>query len=180
MTEQEKFTFFWAGTFSQWEISEFTFLDMKFNRAEQFMMFCKAMVFNDYESARKIMASDNPSEQKKIGRQVNGFDVDVWAVIAKDIVYTGSYCKYTQNTKLQTKLLDTEGTTLVEASPYDKIWGIGLTEDDPLAWRRDTWDGKNWLGEVLDLVREDIINVESNNDAFKLCERLVKVYRENS
>ena len=64
-------------------------------------------------------------------------------------MFQGNYAKFTQNPDLLKTLIDTIGTTLVEASPYDKVWGIGLAEDDPKALNRETWEGTNWLGEVL-------------------------------
>jgi hypothetical protein len=101
------------------------------------------------------MSIDNPKEQKALGRQVKNFNVDKWNIIAKDIVYIGCYAKFSQNESLKQMLLETEGD-LVEASPYDKIWGIGLSSDQPEARNRNTWNGTNWLGEVLTKVREDL------------------------
>jgi len=121
-------------------------------------MFCKACHFGDFDSAKKIMDSKSPKEQKSLGIKVKGFNVESWVSVAKDIVYVGSFLKFTQNPKLGKLLEDTEGKTLVEASPYDKICGIGLTSDDPKALQRSTWDGENWLGEVLTEVRTDIKN----------------------
>lgn len=163
---KEKFTLFWSGPFSQWHNCEFVdnkFLtgdlkDSKFNCAEQYMMLGKALKFFDYETAQRIMRSTSPKEQKKLGRQVKNFDPVKWDEVARDIVYMGNYLKFTQNKDLLKLLLDTKGTTLVEASPFDTIWGIGLAEDNPLAQDRSTWKGTNWLGEVLTKLREDLIN----------------------
>lgn len=174
---KEEFEFFWNGPFSQWYSSPFTFNGMKFNRAEQFMMFCKAMFFDDIKTARAIMKSDNPGEQKALGRGVKNFNVDRWAAVARDIVYVGSYCKYTQNDDLRKALLNTGDKTLVEASPYDKIWGIGLAEDNPNAADRSKWQGKNWLGEVLTQTRHDLISNNKNEKAFNLCTMLIKKYK---
>jgi len=121
------------------------------------MMAMKAKTFKDVDTLKKIMASDNPKFQKGLGRMVKGFDSEKWNKVAKKIVYDASYAKYTQNKEFKSQLLSTKGTTLVEASPYDKIWGIGLSETDEKAKSRDTWDGLNWLGEVLTKVRQDII-----------------------
>jgi len=175
---QEKFTLFWNGPFSQWATSPFEFEGMKFDRAEQFMMFCKAMFFNDIDSAKAIMNTNDPSKQKKLGRKVKNFNVKTWSKVARDIVYIGSYCKFTQNESLFEDLERTDGTTLVEASPYDKVWGIGLSEDSPLALKRETWDGKNWLGEVLTEVRKDLLLSEIDHSGFKLCRDLVKKYNK--
>lgn len=173
----EKFTFFWNGPFSQWHSSPFTFEKMRFNRAEQFMMFCKAMYFEDRDTARAIMKSNNPKEQKTLGRGVKNFNIEAWANVAKDIVYAGSYLKYSQNINLKDLLLETNGSTLVEASPYDKIWGIGLAEDNPNAADRSKWQGKNWLGEVLTQTRHDLMSNNKNEKAFDLCAMLIKKYK---
>jgi len=154
---KEQFTFFWNGPFSQWYKCAILIDDVLYNCCEQFMMSQKALQFNDKDSHRKIMSSDDPSYHKIYGRKVKNFDVDMWNECAKDIVYKGNYAKFTQNPKLKKILLATIGTTLVEASPYDKIWGIGLSKDDPKAKDRNTWQGTNWLGEILTKVRDDII-----------------------
>jgi len=156
----EQFTFFWNGPFSQWYYSYFTIDTIEYNCAEQYMMAEKARLFKDEETLRMIMESDSPKVQKKLGRQVQNFDFDTWTEDEENgrprcwnIVHRGNVAKFTQNAHLLHRLENTEGTTLVEASPYDKIWGIGLRESDPAAQRRIDWLGKNWLGEVLTDVR---------------------------
>lgn len=153
----EKFTFFWFGPFSQWHICSFIVDGIVYNSSEQFMMAMKAMYFLDDEVLAEIMATDSPKKQKGLGRKVNNFDADKWNLVCKDFVYKGNKAKFEQNHELKLLLLATEGTTLVEASPYDKIWGIGLSEHDPKSRDRSTWKGKNWLGEVLTKLREDMI-----------------------
>lgn len=152
---EEKFTFFWNGTFSQWTTSPFMENEIEFNCAEQYMMYHKAKFFEDDEIAAKIMNTKSPKEQKALGRQVKGFDKEKWEKVAKKIVYKGNYLKYSQNPEFHIELMETSGTTLVEASPYDTIWGIGLAEDAPEASDRAKWKGKNWLGEILTVLRED-------------------------
>jgi len=153
----EQFTFFWSGIFSQWYTAPFIINGIPYNCAEQYMMQQKALTFNDFEIALKVMCTKNPREQKALGRQVKNFKMIKWAEVARDIVYTGNYAKFTKNPELYEQLIATQGTTLVEASPKDTLWGIGLAEDDPRALNRETWLGKNWLGEVLTKVRDDII-----------------------
>jgi len=121
------------------------------------MMAEKARLFGDNESLAKIMASKSPREQKKLGRKVKNFDPFKWSEVCKEVVRRGNYAKFTQNTELGWKLIESEGT-LVEASPYDRIWGIGLGEDDPRAQDRNQWLGANWLGEVLTEVRQQIVD----------------------
>lgn len=153
----EKFTFFWSGPFSQWYPAEFIAEDKKFLCAEQYMMYKKAEFFGDYEIAEEIIQAKDPKVQKALGRKVRGFNADDWSKNAKAFVYMGNYNKFTQNSNLMKKLLDTRGTTLVEASPYDTIWGIGLSEDNLDALDRNKWRGTNWLGEVLTSLREDLL-----------------------
>lgn len=154
---KEKFTFFWGGVFSQWQLADITIDGKTFNCCEQYMMYKKAMLFNDTEIAEQIMKTHFPNEQKALGRKVKNFDKNAWEEIANEVVYEANYAKFTQNLELQPYLLDTDDTTLVEASKFDKIWGIGLTEDDPLAQDRSTWKGTNWLGIILTAVRENLM-----------------------
>lgn len=114
--------------------------------------------FTDGEISRKILLARTPREQKELGKQVRGFKQPAWELHCKAIVYEGNKEKFIQNEELLQMLLDTKGTTLVEASPTDRIWGVGLAEGDPAIRRRSTWRGTNWLGEVLTKLRDDLIN----------------------
>lgn len=153
----EHFTFFWKGPFSQWARSAFTVDGVEYTCAEQYMMHQKALIFGDTEKAQEIMdAGFNPRRHKDLGRQVKPFDPAKWNEVAKDVVYVGTHHKFKQNPELLKLLKDTKHTTLVEASPLDRIWGIGLAENDPRAKQRTTWLGTNWLGEILTEVRNDI------------------------
>ena len=156
ITKNEKFTFFWGGTFSQWCPSTFTVDGIEFCTCEQYMMYKKALMFHDYEVASDIMKTTSPKEQKALGRKVKNFNKFRWEEYCREIVYDANVAKFTQNDDMRAELMATEGTSLVEASPKDVIWGIGLSEKDPLAQNRDTWKGKNWLGEAIEQVREDI------------------------
>jgi len=155
----EQFTYFWRteSPFSQWHPAVFTLDGQTFTCAEQYMMYAKAMLFGDEAVAARILRARSPIEHKKLGRAVSGFRPDVWESRGKAIVYAGNYAKFTQNKHLLAALLATQGTTLVEASPDDRIWGVGLSEDDPAIRDRRTWRGTNGLGEVLTQLREDII-----------------------
>ena len=156
------FVFFWGGTFSQWCPSKFTINNIEYNCAEQYMMAKKALLFRDKEAHNKIMNSKDPSYQKQIGRKVKNFDVDKWNSKCRDYVYEANYAKFTQNTKMLEELLSTGNKEIVEASPEDKIWGIGLHQHDQRAWDKETWLGTNWLGEAIMKVREDIKKEKSN------------------
>jgi ribA/ribD-fused uncharacterized protein len=153
----EQFTFFWHGPFSQWHGCRFKVAGVSYSCAEQYMMAQKAVLFKDDDALEEIMAAASPRIQKALGRKVRGFNQSKWDGCARDIVYRGNWAKFTQNEDLQKLLMATQGTTLVEASPADILWGIGLGEDDPRAMDRKSWRGKNWLGEVLTRVRDDIL-----------------------
>ena len=155
MTE---YTYFWSGPFSQWYPSEFTIYDRKFNCAEQYMMYKKAMLFDDTAIAAKIMQSNDPRTQKALGRKVKNFDPEIWNDVCKQIVFDGNYAKFSQNTNLRYTLFSTSPTILVEASPYDAIWGIGLNEAMARRTPANEWPGTNWLGLTLTAVRDKLIS----------------------
>lgn len=153
----DNYHFFWNGVFSQWYPSKFKDdTDRLFVTAEQYMMYHKALTFGDVEISEAIMKTDNPSVQKGLGRQVKNFNADVWNAVAKDIVYQGNMYKFSQNSVLLDVLMSTGTRTLVEASPYDTVWGIGLSEVDAKITPPEEWRGTNWLGEVLTKLRDDL------------------------
>lgn len=155
-TVTDEFVLFWRGPFSQWYESEFTVKGVTYNCTEQFMMAEKAGCFNDHTSREKIMATKSPKEQKALGRNVKNFDVEVWKEVCEEIVYVGNYAKFTQNPDLKEILLETKDRILVEASPYDKIWGIGLSQSDPRALDPNLWEGLNLLGIAIMKVRDKL------------------------
>lgn len=156
--ETPSLVLFLTSEFSQWYPSDFTSDDgKKFNCAEQYMMYAKAMLFGDTETAGKILEAQTPREQKELGRAVKNFDKDVWDQHARDIIYQGNYYKFTQNPHLWHVMEATEGKQLVEAAHYDPIWGIGLRADDPAAQDPAQWKGTNWLGGTLTKLRDDLI-----------------------
>ena len=113
-------------------------------------------MFGDMNALNRIMSAVDPSDQKRYGREVQNFNKEKWEETARERVYRGCYAKFTQNEGLKQLLLSTIGSTLVEASPTDCIWGIGLRSHDPRAQDRSQWRGTNWLGEVLNRVRDQI------------------------
>lgn len=160
MKQYTKYTFFYKTRhpFSNWHPCSFEDEEgNEYNCSEQWMMAEKAKLFGDEETREEILFSKDPGKQKELGRKVKNFNSDVWTENAKKIVYNGCHLKFTQNPKLLKTLLDTEGTLLVEASPYDKIWGIGLGEDDPKIHDPKNWRGTNWLGEVLTDLRDNLL-----------------------
>ena len=153
------FTFFFteANPFSQWYRCTFTVGENTFNCAEQYMMHGKALLFADRETAAKILAADHPRQHKALGRKVKPFDDATWKRERAAIVRAGNHAKFTQNAELLDQLLATKGTTLVEASPYDKIWGIGLAATDPRAKDPALWRGQNLLGKILTELRDQLL-----------------------
>jgi ribA/ribD-fused uncharacterized protein len=153
------FTFFFteASPFSQWYRCSFTVDGRPFGCAEQFMMHGKALLFGDAATAAKILAADHPREHKALGRKVKPFDDAIWRREREAIVLAGNRAKFTQNPALRELLLATAGTTLVEASPYDRVWGIGLAESDPRAKDPAQWRGQNLLGKVLTRLRDELL-----------------------
>jgi len=145
---------FWGGPFSQWYPSLFEVEGIKYNCTEQYMMVKKAGLFGDENAQLKIMASDDPREQKRIGRTVENFVPERWNVVAKDIVFRANMAKFTQNPECFAYMMNIGDQEIVEASPEDTIWGIGLSADDPDAYDKTKWKGTNWLGEVLMMVRD--------------------------
>ena len=165
----EEFHLFWGGPFSQWCPSDFVIDGVLYNCTEQWMMASKARIFGDDAAEKAIMESVDPREQKGYGKQVRNFNKARWEAIEDNgkpycwnIVYQGNYAKFTQNPGLKEYLIDTDNKTLVEASPYDCIWGIGWGEDDEEALDRSKWRGTNWLGEVLTQLREDFLKETSD------------------
>ena len=157
-----KYTFFWNNRtpFSNWYPSVFVWSGIRFTRGEQYMMYRKAMLFGDWEVADQIMNTDDPSKHKQLGRQVKNYEDVAWSSVRFDIMVEGLFEKFSQNPQLKQVLLETRGTKMVEANPYDRIWGIGLAASDPRAQNEETWLGQNLLGQVLDTVREKLINVK--------------------
>jgi ribA/ribD-fused uncharacterized protein len=164
---EEKFTLFWNGPFSQWHRCVFIIDGVQYNCAEQYMMAMKAYLFGDQLVYDKIMKSGNPRDQKQFGRKVSNFIAHIWDEIARDVVFRGNLGKFSQNEDLKNQLFDTKGTTLVEASPYDSIWGIGLSADSPKAQKRELWQGSNWLGEVLNAVRDQLLGISESQFSVK-------------
>jgi ribA/ribD-fused uncharacterized protein len=153
------YTFFFteASPFSQWYRCRFEDGGHTFGCAEQFMMHGKAVLFGDAEMAAEILAADHPRQHKALGRKVRGFDEHIWRKQREAIVMAGSRAKFTQNEELRALLVATAGTTLVEASPYDRIWGIGLGAKDPRAQDPAQWRGQNLLGVILTRLRDELL-----------------------
>lgn len=143
---------------SQWFDCRFTADGREYHTAEQYMMAHKAMLFGDDKILEEIMSADNPAVYKKLGRKIRGFDEEVWEQHRTDIVIEGNMAKFSQNEQLKQFLLSTAPGVIVEASPYDSIWGIGIAADMPDARNPEKWRGSNLLGFCLMEVRERLMN----------------------
>lgn len=166
MTDQEWWdkvgpVLFWGGIYSQWYRASFTVDNVVYRTAEHYMMACKARTFGDYETLDKILAEPDPSKAKALGRQVKDWSDDIWKQVRFQHVCRGSYEKFRQNPDLLWQIVETGDRDIVEASPYDKIWGVGLSEEDARRWYDDQmesagpddielpWPGLNLLGKAL-------------------------------
>jgi ribA/ribD-fused uncharacterized protein len=162
--ERVKYLMFWGhqpprsggvgkGCLSQWWPAEFTVDGVRYRTAEHFMMAGKARLFGDEETASAIVAAGHPKQAKDLGRKVRGFDEEIWAAARFDLVVRGNLAKFGQNPELRDFLLGTGDRVLVEASPVDRIWGVGLAADDERAEQPERWRGLNLLGFALMEVR---------------------------
>lgn len=159
-----EFLYFWGHTswsnyitetcLSQWYDCYFEVDGVAYHTAEQYMMASKALLFSDEEVYREILACDNPRDYKKLGRKVRNFDPQLWDAHKYDIVVKGNKAKFSQNPELKAFLLSTGDAILVEASPYDRIWGIGMNRELAQRLPVEQWNGENLLGCALMEVRD--------------------------
>lgn len=164
-----KYVFFWGhqparnnaiskSCFSQWWKQSFEVDGIVFKTAEHWMMYHKAILFNNPIIAEQILKAHKPAKAKQLGREVLGFNAAEWDRQKFDIVVNGNYHKFSQNPALKQFLIETKQKVIVEASPVDKIWGIGLAEDHPNAKNPRLWKGENLLGFALMKVRDQLKN----------------------
>ena len=144
------------GCLSQWWPVDFTSGGTVYRSAEHFMMSAKSLLFGDVETAERIRQAPHPEAAKALGREVRGFDEQLWVERRYDLVVTGNLAKFSQHKDLRDFLLGTGTRVLVEASPRDGIWGIGLAADDDRASSPENWPGLNLLGFALMEVRHQL------------------------
>ncbi|WP_432946870.1 NADAR family protein [Kribbella sp. CA-253562] len=169
LSREQRYTyvFFWGDTprrdgqvdascLSQWFHAPFTVDGVRYPTAEHWMMAGKARLFGDFEAEQRIVAASHPQQAKALGRQVSGFDTETWQEHRFDLVVEGNIHKFEQNDALRDYLLGTGERVLVEASPLDRIWGIGLAATDDRAENPAQWRGLNLLGFALMRVREQL------------------------
>lgn len=172
-TEQEqriKYLFFWGHTpskdgsiqttcFSQWWAGHpFESKGFVFQTAEHYMMARKALLFNDQEILEQILEAKTAAKAKKLGRLVKNWDQKLWESERCNIVVKGNYLKFSQHPELKEFLLQTQSRVIVEASPLDKIWGIGMGKDHESAADPVNWKGENLLGFCLMEVRDRLLD----------------------
>lgn len=167
--KDKKYVFFWqafssgnrmtASCLSQWYESTINIDDKIYCNMEQYMMACKAILFNDERILKKIMNESNPKYIKALGKKVSNFDETVWSNARYNILVKGNYYKFLQNPKMKDFILGTGDSILAEASPYDKLYGIGFKQESSNARNPLNWKGANLLGfalmEVRDLIRSN-------------------------
>lgn len=166
--DKNKYLFFWGhqpsndgsitkSCFSQWYESGFDVGDIHYKTAEHYMMAEKARLF-DPEMSDQIVQCNTAAEAKKLGRKVQNFEMNVWLAHREEIVITANYHKFSQNDELEKFLVSTNTRILVEASPVDAIWGIGMAADHADCYNPEKWRGLNLLGFALMEVRDRIRN----------------------
>lgn len=160
-TKSFTYVYFWGHTgkgigkhvMSQWYPCSFVVDGVTYSSAEQFMMAEKARLMGDEEARGKMLATNDPADVKALGRAVKNYDGALWDRERFDVVVRGNVAKFSEPA-LREYLVSTGDAVLVEASPKDAIWGIGLAEGDPLARDPRTWKGMNLLGFALMKARE--------------------------
>jgi ribA/ribD-fused uncharacterized protein len=167
IASESKFLFFWGHQsnkdgkitktcFSQWWLSSFKVEKVTYKTAEHWMMAKKAELFNDQEILEKILKTDSPAEAKKLGREVKNYDDKIWLENRFEIVKEGNLHKFSQTKALKEFLINTKDRVLVEASPVDPIWGIGMASDHKDIMNPEKWRGLNLLGFALMEVRDEL------------------------
>lgn len=160
--------YFWGSFLSNFWWCDFDLMfgedKFHFNTSEQAFMAMKAIQFRDYDSLKTILDTPDGKSVKILGRKVKNFDEDEWNSVSEHCMYLACTGKFQQNENLSKALLDTHNKILVEASPVDRIWGVGLAENDDTILDSKNWRGENRLGNVLMRVRTDLLYKDYNKD----------------
>ena len=155
----EQFEFFWKSSSPFSNFFKCSFVDLNgvvYSSTEQYVMYKKAILFNDDISAKLILNSNNPRFAKDQGRKVTNFNQKTWVNNRELIMFQGNILKFTQNDKLKKIMLNVNNRKFVEASPYDKIWGVGMSTNNKLINDPKNWKGLNLLGVCLTKEKEVI------------------------
>lgn len=144
------------GWLSNWYLSDFKVDDVSFSSMEQYMMYEKAIVFEDFNMAGKILGTQNVGAIKQYGRQVINYNDIIWNGIRQIVVYKGLFAKFSQNEILRENLKKTGLAILAECAVKDSVWGIGLSMNDPNRFDMNKWNGQNLLGFAIMQVRKQM------------------------
>ncbi len=144
------------GFLSNWYPSPFVLNGIQYSSMEQYIMYCKCMLFGDQTAANAILATDDTAEQKEIGRQAKGYLGPVWDGARQIIAYKGLMAKFAQNEDLKERLLETGDAYLVECAKTDKVWACGIRLTDDRRFDAANWEGENILGFALMAVRDSL------------------------
>ena len=144
------------GSLSNWYYSDFSIDDVEYTSMEQYMMYQKAIRFQDISIAEEILATQDVAQIKELGRSVSGYNDNIWSGIRQIVVYEGLKAKFAQNDNLRRQLVETQDAILAECAVKDCIWGIGLSMHDPKRLNPEQWRGKNLLWYTLMMVRDGI------------------------
>jgi len=144
------------GFLSNWFMSPFSSGSIDYSSVEQYMMHQKALVFHDFDIAKKIISQSDANEIKKLGRAVSNYNETVWNGIRQIVVYQGLLMKFRQNSELKKALIETGSAILAECAVNDHIWGIGLGMNDSKRFDLDFWNGQNLLGFSLMEARQEL------------------------
>lgn len=147
---------------SQWFAASFEISGITYPTAEHFMMAEKARLFGDTATLKEILMAKDPQAVKILGRKITGFVDSIWKQHRFDIVIKGNIAKFSQNPSLNNYLRLTERKILVEASPYDSIWGIGVSEHEDAAHNPNLWQGLNLLGFAIMVTRSRLFNIQTS------------------
>ena len=159
MLQTDTHVFFYGNKdpFSNFFKTRFTYDGLPFESSEQCFMYMKAKLFRDDAMASRIAAETAPAAAKALGRKVRGFQEAVWLGHRKRLMHVAVFSKFSQDHNLAMQLLLTGGKQLVEASPRDRIWGVGMAQSDPAIMDPKNWKGLNLLGQVLCDVRHELL-----------------------
>jgi ribA/ribD-fused uncharacterized protein len=161
VTVRDGHVLFWHGPFSNWHIAPFTVDGQRYVCTEQYMMAEKARLFEDQTRLLAILETESPKAQKALGRQVTPFHAGQWSAVAEAVVVRGNVAKFRAHPDLEAMLLATAPLPLAEASPFDRVWGIGLGPNHADAGTPARWRGKNLLGKALMTVRATLLQARA-------------------
>ena len=148
--------FSYKSPLSNYHAAKFSIDNIEYHHVEQYMMAKKALLFNDHDACEEIMSYFKPLDCKRAGRKIKNFDPSIWEKNKRTIVKNACLAKFKQNAHCLKELKATGRKLLAEASPYDKIWGIGLEKNHQDVQTPSKWKGTNLLGTILMEVREEL------------------------